>query len=106
MEALYGAYGVYALQGQSIGGDVGRDAVAFGDGDDLLHRVVDARDALGGPRLVVALEFVGDVDEAAGVYDVVWGVEDAALRERLTVTGLEEDVVRAAGDYGALKLGQ
>src|ERR671917_1456509 len=80
VEALYGAYGVYALEGQGVGGDVGRDAVALGDGDDPLYRIVDARDALGGPRLVVALELVGDVYEAAGVYDVVRGVEDAALR--------------------------
>src|SRR5918998_4725350 len=93
VEALYGAYGVYALQRQGVGGDVGRDAVALGDGDDPLYRVVDTRGALGGPRVVVALELVGDVYEAAGVYDVVRGIEGAALRERDAVSGLEEDVV-------------
>src|ERR671917_451707 len=65
VEALYGAYGVYALQGQSVGGYVGRDAVTLCDGDDLLYGVIDARDALGGPCLVVPLELIGDVYESA-----------------------------------------
>src|ERR671917_1365320 len=106
VEALYGAYGVYALQGQSVGGDVGRDAVTLCDGDDLLYGVIDARDALGGPCLVVALELIGDVYEAASVYDVVRGVEDAPLRERFAVPGLEEDIVRATGDDGTTKVRQ
>src|SRR5215207_2215973 len=106
VEALYGAYGVYALQGKGVGGDVGGHAVAFGDGDDALHGVVDAHDALGSPLLVVAFELVGDVYEASGVYDVVGRVEDAALGERLAVAGLEQDVVRAAGDDGAPEVRQ
>src|SRR3712207_1501759 len=106
VEALYGAYGVYALKGQGVGGNVGRDVVAPGDGDYAPQGVVYASDALGGPRLVVALELVGDVYEAAGVYDVVRGVEDAALCERFAVPGLEEDVIRAASDNRAAEVRQ
>src|SRR3712207_3274442 len=94
VQALYGAYGIQALQGQGVGGDVVRGAVALGDGDDLLHGVVDAGDALCGPCLVVAFQLVGHVDEAAGVYDVVGGVEDAALGEGFAVARLQEDIVR------------
>ena len=74
MEAFHGAYGGDAFEGQSIGGYVGRDAVAPGDGDDAAQGLFDAHDPPSGPPLVVAFQFVGDVYEATGVYEVVWGV--------------------------------
>src|SRR5215208_885789 len=105
MEAFHRAYGCYPLQRQGVCGDVGRDAVAFGDGDDLAYPVFDAHDALGGATLIVALQLICDVDEAAGVYDVVRGVEDAAFYQRLAVPGLGEHVVGAPGHDTAAQLG-
>src|SRR3712207_7051351 len=46
-------------------------------------------------RSVVALQLVGHVDKAAGVYVVVGGVEYAAFGETLAVAGLAEHVVRS-----------
>src|SRR5215210_9324500 len=104
VETFHRAYCGYSLQRQGVCGDVGRDAVALGDGDDAAYPVLYAHDALGRAALVVAIELVGDVYEAAGVYDVVGGVEYAAFGERLAVSGLGEHVVCAPGDDAATQL--
>src|SRR5215203_3105199 len=104
VEAFHRAYGCDAFQRQDVCGDVGRDAVAFGDGDDAPYPVFYPHDALGRAALVVAFELVCDVDKATGVYDVVRGVEYAAFGERLTMVRLGEHVVRAPGDDAAAQL--
>src|SRR5215210_5308163 len=101
MQAFHRAYGGDALQRQGVGGDVGRDAVAPGDDDDAAYALFDAPDALDGAAFVVALQLVGDVDQAPRVYDVVGGVEDAAFGECLAVPGLGQHVVGAPGDDAA-----
>ena len=69
------------------------------------YAVLYSHDAVDGAAFVVALQLVGDVDEAAGVYDVVGGVEDAAFREGLAVVRLGEHVVGAPRDDAAAQLG-
>src|SRR3712207_6171222 len=81
MKSFLRDYGGYSLQRQCVCGGVGWDAVTLGDGDDAAYPVLYAHDALGRAALVVALELVGDVYEAAGVYDVVGGVEYAMFGE-------------------------
>src|SRR5215217_1985644 len=104
MQAFHRAYGGYPLQCQGICRDVGRDAVAFGDGDDAADPVFYAHDARGRAAFVVALQLVGHVDKAAGVYDVVRGVEYATFRDRLAVARVGEHVVGATGDDVAAQL--
>src|SRR5215218_2906435 len=104
MQAFHRAYGGYPLQCQGICGDVGRDAVAFGDGDDAADPVFYAHDARGRAAFVVALQLVGHVDKAAGVYDIVRGVEYAAFGETLAVARLAEHVVGAPCDDAAAQL--
>src|SRR5829696_8002686 len=106
MEAFHGAYGGDTFEGQGVGGLVGRNAVALGDGYDPAYGVLDAHYPLGSTALVVTLEFVSDVYETASVYDVVRGIEDVVLGESAAVTGLREDVVGAPGDYPAPELRQ
>src|SRR5215210_6899922 len=89
VQAFHGAYGSDALQRQGVGGDVGGDAVALGDGDDPLHRVPDAHDALRGPLPVVALQLVGDdVTPAQGLHVTAEGAEQ---RLRLVPLGVADD---------------
>src|SRR5215207_6379666 len=104
MQTLHRANGGYSLQRQGVRGDVGRDTVAPGDGDDAAYAFLYSHDALYGAAFVVALELVRDVDEAACVYDVVGGVEDAALRQGLAVARLGEHVVGAPRDDAASQL--
>src|SRR5215210_5562720 len=106
VQALHGAYGGYALECQGVGRHVGRNAVALGDGDDPADRILYAHHPLGCSTLVVALELVGDVYEAAGVYDVVRGVEDTTLCQGLAVPGLVKHVVRATGYDRAAEVGE
>src|SRR5918998_539467 len=101
VKTFHRAYGGYPLQRQGVCGDVGRDAVAFGDGDNAANPVLYPHDALGRAALVVALQLVSDVDEAAGVYDVVRGVEYAAFVQILAVGRLGEHIVGAPGDDAA-----
>src|SRR5215212_5157120 len=104
MQAFHRAYCAYPLQRHSVCGDVGRDAVAFGDGDDAADLVFDAHDARGRAAFVVALQLVGHVDQAAGVYYVVRCVEYATFRYRLAVARVGEHVVGATGDDAATQL--
>src|SRR5215204_3425293 len=104
MEAFHRANGGYSLQRQGICCDVGRNAVAFGDGDDAADPVLYPHDARGRAAFVVAFQLVGHVDKAAGVYDVVRGVEYAAFGEILAVARLGEHVVGATCDDAAAQL--
>ena len=67
VESFHRAYGGDALQREGVSGDVGGDAVAPGDGDNAAYGVLYSHDAVDGAAFVVALQLVGDVDEAAGV---------------------------------------
>src|ERR671913_2393219 len=104
METLHRAYGGYPLQRHGVCGDVGWDAVAFGDGDDAADPILYPHDARGRAAFVVALQLVGHVDQAAGVYDVVGGVEYAAFGETLAVARFPEHVVCAPRDDAAAQL--
>src|SRR5215208_1533031 len=104
METLHRAYGGYPLQRHGVCGDVGWDAVAFGDGDDAADPVLYTHDARGRAAFVVALQLVGHVDKAAGVYDIVRGVEYAACGEILAMARCGEHVVGAPCDDAAAQL--
>src|SRR5215211_6095934 len=104
VEAFHRAYSGYPLQRQGICCHVGGYAVAFGDGDDAADPVLYPHDARGRAAFVVALQLVGNIDKAAGVYDVVRGVEYAAFGEVLTVARLGEHVVGASCDDAAAQL--
>src|SRR5918992_1334533 len=104
METLHRAYGGYPLQRHGVCGDVGWDAVAFGDGDDAADPVLYPHEARGSAGFVGALPRAGKIDKAAGVYDVVRGVEYAAFGEVLTVARLGEHVVGAPCDDAAAQL--
>src|SRR5918997_5442867 len=104
MQPFHRAYGGDAFQRQGVCRDVGGDAVALGDGDDAADAVLYPHDPRGRAAFVVALQFVGHVDKAAGVYDVVRGVEYATLGETLAVPRLAEYVVGAPRDDAAAQL--
>src|SRR5215212_11790055 len=104
MKTFHRANCAYPLQRHGICGDVGRDAVAFGDGDDAADPVLYPHDARGRAAFVVALQLVGHVDQAASVYDIVRGVEYAACGEILAVARFGEHVVGAPGDDAAAQL--
>src|SRR5919107_721982 len=104
METLHRAYGGYPPPRHGGCRDVGLGAVAFGDGDDAADPVLYPHDARGRAAFVVALQLVGNIDKAAGVYDVVRGVEYAAFGEVLTVARLGEHIVGAPCDDAAAQL--
>ena len=95
-----------ALFGEEVGGLGGGDVIVGGLFQDALDGVVDSLGLLAGEGFVVVhADFAGSVDDAAGVDDVVGGVEDAASDEGFGVVGGVQLVVGAAGDDAALEAG-
>src|SRR5438094_1332648 len=94
----------YSLAGEGVGGGRGADVAIPGDVEDLAKRSVDGLHARLGPLRVEPLELVGDVDQAAGVDDVVGGVHDARGCQGLAVFRPIELVVGRASHDPALQL--
>src|SRR5690348_5453838 len=93
-----------ALLGETIGGEVRRDALFLRNREHAQHRVVDLVRFAEGTRRGPAGKLAVDVDHAARVGDVVWRVENVALLELFTVTLFEQLIVRRAGDDLDLEL--
>src|SRR5437899_1089928 len=83
-----------ALFGETIGGEICRDALLGRDREDAQHGVVDLVGLAEGARRRPARELAVDVDHTAGVGDVVRRVENLAVLELLAMTLLEQLIVR------------
>ena len=71
--------------GEEVGCGRGGDALAVGEVEHSADGVADPPDALIGTRPIVATLLIGDVDDAAGVDDVVGRVEHPSVVDALGV---------------------
>ena len=97
-------HGVNALLGETVRGEIGRDALLLRDRKDAQHRVVDLVGFTEGTSLGPARELALDVDDATRVGHVVWRVQNLVLLELFAVALLEELIVGRARDDLDLEL--
>jgi hypothetical protein len=85
---------------------VRRPVLEPGPPEHLQEPPLDHAEGLQGPlaRIAVRVQFPGDVDQPAGVHDVVRRVEDAGREQHVAVAGLRELVVGGTGDDPASQL--
>lgn len=93
-----------ALKRKPVRGGIRRDAGFPGDVEDAGDAVIDPADLLPGAVLVIAVQLVGNIDDAAGVNDVIRRVDDAQLVNQVSVPGFLQLVVGRAGNNLCLQL--
>src|SRR6266581_3888770 len=91
--------------GQPVSRDRGRYALPPGQGQDPFGRAEDLLGLRPRPLEIEALEFVGDLDHAARVDDVVGRVQYAVILEQLVHARVSELVVGAAADDSCAERG-
>ncbi len=86
------------MLGQTVGGEVRRYLVGFGDGEDAEKRIVNFVGLAQRAFCIPASEFAVNVDYSAGIRDKIRRVKNPAPFEFIAVAFFEELVVRRAGD--------
>lgn len=78
---------------QTVCGQVCRNAVALRNFKDAFNVSVDAFDFLQRALRIIAVKLVSDIDDAAGIDDIVRGINDAHVVDLITVAGFFQLVV-------------
>ena len=89
--------------GHQVGDKVGRLPLARGAGKNIEQGHVDPHQQLVQMLVVEALPFAGDIDDAAGIDDIVRSIEDAALQQLQAVAFLGKLVIGRTGDDAGFK---
>lgn len=89
-----------------VGDHASGQLLASGAFEDLHQGVIDAFDMLDQLVPIIAKALVGDIDEPAGIDDIIGGVENPTGHQVLIVALLGELIICGARHYLGAQLGR